>query len=484
MQLQQISEYEWRIHQDAEMRVPGIVYASAELAANLDTKTISQIRDVATLPGIVRGSYAMPDTHAGYGFPIGGVAAFDPKQGGVISVGGVGFDIACGVRTLLTGLTRDDILAKQDAIADALLENVPCGVGKGGDIILQGAELEDMLYNGASWAVGKGMGTARDLERTEEGGKVSANPDYVSDTAKQRIRDQIGSLGSGNHYLEIQYVESILDAQAAEVFELKEGDAIISIHCGSRGLGHQIGKDYIERMNREFFPKRKKGKKKSGTPTPALYPNRELASAPINSQLGQEYLGAMNAGINCALANRQVISHRVRQIFADIFPQASLELLYDVAHNTCKAEHHMVDGKARTLYVHRKGATRSFPPGHPALPASIRAAGQPVLVGGSMGTASYILAGTQIAMEKSFGSTCHGAGRALSRTDAKMRYIGRDVAASLAHQGILVRTNSFKGIAEEAPGAYKDIEAVVSSAAGAGLVRPVARVLPLVCVKG
>jgi len=458
--------------------VPGIIYASHALVNDMDPAAIQQVRDVACLPGIVKASMAMPDAHKGYGFPIGGVAAFDPEDDGVVSAGGVGFDIACGVRTLLTGLTRDDILARQEDLAEKLFHTVPTGVGKGGDIRLEGDEMDDMLRQGARWAVGQGYGLKRDLERIEEGGAMTgADPREVSKQAKKRMKDQIGSLGSGNHYLEVQWVEMVLDTDKAAIFGIKEGDAVVSIHCGSRGLGHQIATDYLE----EMAPRRKGKRKLKGI----TIPNRDLACAHINSELGQRYLGAMRAGINCALANRQVIAHLVRHAFSEVFPDARLDLLYDVSHNTCKAERHDTgDGTMKTVYVHRKGATRSFPPGHPAIPADIRAAGQPVLVGGSMGTPSYILAGTKSSMQTSFGSACHGAGRALSRTAAKKRFIGRDIAESLRHQGIFVRSFSFKGIAEEAPGAYKDISDVITSATGAGLVAPVARLQPLACIKG
>jgi len=485
--LDQRNEFEWHVPRTGDMRVPGIIYASSRLIREMDEQAIKQICDVACLPGIVTAAMAMPDAHSGYGFPIGGVAAFDPNKGGIISMGGVGFDISCGVRTLLTGLTRDDILANQEKLAERLFHTVPSGVGKGGNLLVEGDELDQMLYRGAAWAVDRGFGTMDDLKRIEEGGFMpGASAKNVSDHAKGRIRNQVGSLGSGNHYLEIQWVEKILDPAKAAVFGLKEGDAIVSIHCGSRGLGHQIGKDFLD----ELAPSsRKKGKKNKNKGKPAFtsqvpIPNRELACAPIHSEPGKRYIGAMQAGINCALANRQVIGHLVRQTFGEIFPNASLDLLYDVSHNTCKAEIHTVDGKDRMLFVHRKGATRAFGPGHPDIPADLRDAGQPVLVGGSMGTPSYILAGTVEAERKSFSSTCHGAGRAMSRTEARRLFKGRDVAESLKHQGIYVRSFSFKGIAEEAPASYKDIDEVIRSAAGAGLVTPVARVKPLVCIKG
>ncbi|MDD4951222.1 MAG: RtcB family protein [Desulfovibrionaceae bacterium] len=467
------SEYEWLLPAQGEMRVPAKFFATRQLLLDMDPDAIRQAVNVACLPGIVEACVVMPDAHSGYGFPIGGVAAFDPKRGGVVSAGGVGFDIACGVRTLTTGLTREDILARQEEVAERLFAQVPCGVGSGGDLRLDDQELEHMLLKGASWAVGRGLGVPRDLERAEERGFMpGARPEFVSKKAKERGRDQIGSLGSGNHYLEVQWVAEILDQALARAFGLEQGAAVVSIHCGSRGLGHQIGSDYLPEMAEQAD--------RHGI----RLPDRELACAPIHSDLGQRYLGAMLAGVNCALANRQAITHLVRRAFAEVLPDSDLRLVYDVAHNTCKVEEHLVEGRKTRLFVHRKGATRSFGPGHPALPADLAEAGQPVLVGGSMGASSFILAGTRAALEKSFGSACHGAGRAMSRAQARKRYKGRDVAEGLGRKGILIRSASFKGVAEEAPGAYKDIMEVVSSAAGAGLVVPVARLEPLVCVKG
>ncbi|WP_285906162.1 RtcB family protein [Pseudodesulfovibrio pelocollis] len=476
-------EYQWHLPMTGDMRVPAIAFGSLELVQAMDDKTLTQLRNVACLPGIVHAAMAMPDAHSGYGFPIGGVAAFDPARDGVVSMGGVGFDIACGVRTLLTGLTRDDILARREELADALFHAVPSGVGQGGTIILEGDGLAAMLEGGAAWAVGQGYGLPADLARIEDTGRMpGAMPGHVSPHARRRMRDQLGTLGSGNHYLEVQWVEKVLDPARGAAFGLKEGDAVVSIHCGSRGLGHQIGQDFID----ELAPSGKIRRKGKGAgPNPYLpVADRELVCAPLDSEPGRRYLGAMRAGINCALANRQVITHLVRQVFADLFPAARLDLLFDVSHNTCRAERHTVDGRDKTLFVHRKGATRALGPGHPDLPAALREAGQPVLVGGSMGTASYILAGTAEGEAKSFASACHGAGRALSRTEARRRFVGPDLMETLRHQGVFVRTKSSRGLAEEAPAAYKDIDAVTSSAAGAGLAAPVARTLPLVCVKG
>jgi tRNA-splicing ligase RtcB len=467
------SDYEWRIKPMGQMRVPGIIYASEALIRAMDHKVYEQVTNVATLPGIVKASYAMPDAHWGYGFPIGGVAAFDPAAGGVVSAGGVGFDISCGVRTLHTGLTLAEVEPVKPTLAEALFRHVPAGVGSTGKLRLDRTEMDEMLAGGASWAVGRGYGTPQDLERIEERGRMAgAKPEEVSDRAKERQHDEMGTLGSGNHYLEVQRVTEIFNAEVAAVFGLRAGDIVVSIHCGSRGLGHQIGTEFLKQMA-------------LAAPGYGIeLPDRELACAPINSPVGQAYLGAMRAAINCALANRQIITHLVRQAFAEVWPQAELPLLYDVSHNTCKVEEHLVDGQARRLFVHRKGATRAFGPGHPDLPAVFRETGQPVLIGGTMGTASYILAGTRHGEELSFSSSCHGAGRAMSRHQALKQWKGRALVDHLASQGILIRSPSMRGVAEEAPGAYKDVRVVVEAADEAGLSRRVARVEPLVCVKG
>ncbi len=467
------SEYEWEIEKHGAMRVPAIIYASEQLIRDMDRKVYEQVTNVATLPGIVKASYAMPDAHWGYGFPIGGVAAFDPDAGGVISAGGVGFDVSCGVRCLHTGLKRADIAAVQKELADSLYHRIPAGLGSTGAIRLNPAEMDAMLTGGARWAVARGWGSAADLDRIEEQGDMpGALPGNVSEHAKKRQRDEMGTLGSGNHYLEVQRVAQVFDAKAAEVFGLHEDDVVVSIHCGSRGLGHQIGTEFLKKM---AIAAGQHG---------ITLPDRELACAPINSPVGQEYLGAMRAAINCAFANRQILTHLVREVFAHTLPRARLPLLYDVSHNTCKLEEHVVDGEPRKLYVHRKGATRAFGPGHPDIPGPLRAVGQPVLIGGSMGTGSYVLAGTAAGETRAFSSACHGAGRAMSRHQAYRTWKGRQVIDELAARGILIRSPSSRGVAEEAPGAYKDVAAVVDAADRAGLARKVARLEPLVCVKG
>ena len=463
----------WEIPRHGAMRVPAIIYASEALIRVMDDKVHQQASNVATLPGIVAGSFAMPDAHWGYGFPIGGVAAFDAAQGGVVSAGGVGFDISCGVRCLLTGLRRADVLARQRELADALFARIPAGVGSTGQIRLGIEAMDAMLTGGARWAVGRGWGRAEDLERIEEHGQVlHAKPKFVSQQARRRQREEMGTLGSGNHYLEVQVVAELFDVDAARVFGLAIDEVVVMIHCGSRGLGHQIGSEFLLRMAAE-------------APSHGIVlPDRELACAPITSPLGQEYLGAMCAAINCALANRQILTHLVREVFAGFWSAADLQLLYDVSHNTCKVETHRVDGVMRELHVHRKGATRAFGPGHPALPEALRPAGQPVLIGGSMGTGSYVLAGTAASASLAFASACHGAGRAMSRHEAGRRWKGRDVVDDLAQRGILVHSPSSRGVAEEAPLAYKDVTDVVDAAQAAGLARKVARLTPLVCIKG
>jgi len=471
--LKRRSEYEWEIPQHAAMRVPAVIYASEPLIREMDHKVYEQAVNVAMLPGIVKASYAMPDAHWGYGFPIGGVAAFDPGAGGVVSAGGVGFDISCGVRCLHTGLARADIVAAQKTLADALYHRIPAGVGSTGAIRLGAEEMDAMLAGGAQWAVDRGWGERADLERVEEHGRMlHAKPGEVSPQAKKRQRDEMGTLGSGNHYLEVQEVTAVYDEAIAQAFGLAAGDIVVMIHCGSRGLGHQIGTDFLRRMAI------------AAAGYGIALPDRELACAPIESDVGEAYLGAMRAAINCALANRQILTHLVRQVFRDVLPRARLPLLYDVSHNTCKVEEHRADGGVRRLYVHRKGATRAFGPGHPDVPEPLRAVGQPVLIGGSMGTGSYVLAGTKESEALAFSSACHGAGRAMSRHQALRTWQGRQVIDELAGRGILIRSPSGRGVAEEAPGAYKDVAAVVDAADAAGLARKVARVEPLVCIKG
>jgi tRNA-splicing ligase RtcB len=471
--LKRHAECEWHLPATGAMRVPGVIYADEALIRAMDEKVPEQVANVAALPGIVKASFAMPDAHWGYGFPIGGVAAFDPNAGGIVSAGGVGFDISCGVRTLLTGLKVADIERVKHPLADTLYARIPAGMGSTGGLRLSPAQMDAMLAGGARWAVGEGYGHREDLERIEERGMMSgADPHAVSDAAKQRQRDQMGTLGSGNHYLEVQRVTALYDTATAKVFGLEVGDVAVSIHCGSRGLGHQIGTDFLREMTI------------AAKALGIALPERELACAPIRSAVGERYLGAMRAGMNCALANRQILTHLTREAFRTLLPQAHLQLLYDVSHNTCKVEEHVIDGRGRKLFVHRKGATRAFGPGHPDLPEALQATGQPVLIGGSMGTASYILVGTARGMDAAFGSACHGAGRSMSRHEAARRWGGRQVIDALAGRGILIRSPSQRGVAEEAPGAYKDVNDVVDVADRADLARKVARLEPMICVKG
>jgi tRNA-splicing ligase RtcB len=472
-QLEQISECAWRIPPSGKMRVPVLIYGSDRLVADMDEKVREQAVNVATLPGIVGASYVMPDAHWGYGFPIGGVAAFDADEGGIVSAGGVGFDVSCGVRTLTTGLPAAAVRDMRELLASDLARSIPAGVGSEGKISLSAAEMDAMLGGGAAWAVERGWGAIEDLDRIEERGRMAgARPDHVSEHAKRRQRDEMGTLGSGNHYLEVQEIADIFDDAAARAFGLERGQVVVTIHCGSRGLGHQIGTEFLREM----------------ALAAASYgidlPDRELACAPINSELGQRYLGAMRAAINCALANRQIITQLVRDVFARRLPQAGLHLLFDVSHNTCKLEDHAVAGIKRSLYVHRKGATRAFGPGHPDLPAVFKDTGQPVLIGGSMGTESWVLAGMPSGEAMSLSSACHGAGRAMSRHQALKRWTGRTLIAELAQRGIIVRSPSMRGVAEEAPGAYKDVSAVVDATERAGLAKKVARLSPLIVVKG
>jgi tRNA-splicing ligase RtcB len=471
--LEKLSAHEWRLPRRGAMRAPGLIFASEPLIRDMDDAVAEQLTGMAELPGIVGAALAMPDAHWGYGFPIGGVAAFDPKDGGVISAGGVGFDIACGVRTLRTGLDLEDVLPRQAELADLLFSRIPAGVGSTGLLKLNRKEMDRMLRGGAEWAVAEGYGEAADLTHAEERGRMeAADPGQVSDLAKERQQAEMGTLGSGNHYLEVQAVDAVYAPEAADAYGLSPGAVVVSIHCGSRGLGHQVATDYGRLMLAEAA---RRG---------LALRDKELACAPFASDLGQAYFGAMNAAVNCALANRQILTHLTRLAFAEIFPRAALPLVYDVCHNTAKLETHVVDGAKRRLLVHRKGATRAWGPGHASLPPDLRAAGQPVFIGGSMGAASYVLAGTAAGLARSFGSACHGAGRAMSRTQAAKRWKGREVVERLRREGIEVRTPSFRGVAEEAPGAYKDVAAVVESAQAAGLARIVARVRPLACIKG
>ena len=464
----------WEVPATGAMRVPAVLFGTDAAIAAMEGGVITQLCNVASLPGIIAPALAMPDAHTGYGFPIGGVAAFDAAAGGVVCAGGVGFDIACGVRALIANLSREDVEPVKNLLADRLFAQVPAGLGSGGRPRLSDRDMDRMLAGGAAWAVREGFGDKADLDHIEDGGTMAgADPQAVSPRARERSREAVGSLGSGNHYLEVQWVEAILDERAATAYGLAPGQIVVSIHCGSRGLGHQTATDAIARMLAE-----------GGKHGLANLPDRELACAPIDSETGQAYLGAMRAAGNCALAGRQCITHLVREVFAAIFPGSRLRLLCDVSHNTCRAESHRVGGTLKKLYVHRKGATRVLGPGHPDRPPLYPGLGQPILVGGSMGTCSYILSGSDAALEKSFASACHGAGRAMSRKQALTRFRGREVMARLAEQGICLRAHDLRGVGEEAPGAYKDIKDVVRTTDALELATTTARLRPLACIKG
>jgi tRNA-splicing ligase RtcB (3'-phosphate/5'-hydroxy nucleic acid ligase) len=473
------SEYMFEIPKSGEMHVPARIYTDQQgiddLLANAgEWSAIQQLVNVACLPGIQKAALAMADIHPGYGFPIGGVGAFDPESG-VISVAGVGFDINCGVRSLRTMLTREQIAGKEERLADCLMKHVPAGLGSTGELRLDANEIDRVLNRGASYAVGLGYGTANDLEYIESNGRLDgADPSAVSATAKQRQMQQVGTLGSGNHYVEVQYVDEIFDDEAAEAYGLQRGQITVMLHTGSRALGHQIGTDYLQTLER--------ASKKYQIPIR----ERELVCAPINSPEGKQYYAAVMAGANCAFANRQVLTHLIREAFEESLgaPHDEIETLYEVAHNTVKFEDHEIEGKQKTLLVHRKGATRAFGPGRPEVPGRYRHVGQPVLVGGTMGTSSYILCGTDRGMDETFGSALHGAGRAMSRRAAKRKYPARDVVNRLKQLGVVVRAHGKHAISEEAPGAYKDIEQVIDVMHGAGIVQKVVRLKPIVCLKG
>jgi tRNA-splicing ligase RtcB len=478
MELRRVGEHVWEIPRHGGMRVPGRVYASEKLVRDLrDDPALQQVANVAHLPGIVGYALAMPDIHWGYGFPIGGVAAVDAEDG-AISPGGIGFDVNCGVRLLRTALAADDVRPKLDRIADALYQAIPAGVGSDGAIpTLTVAEEKQMLARGAAWAVARDFGRASDLEASEEGGCLrSADPDAVSATALARGRSQVGTLGAGNHFLEVQAVDAVYDAKVADALGIHAGQLTVMIHSGSRGLGYQVCDDALRTIG-QAMPR-----------YGIAVPDRQLACVPMSSPEGRQYLGAMAAAANFAWTNRQVMSGLAERAFGaalGIGPAAlRFGLVYDVCHNIAKIEEHVVDGVRRRVCVHRKGATRAFGPGHPALAPHLRALGQPVMIPGDMGRYSFLLVGTAVAMAETFGTTCHGAGRLMSRAQAKKAGRGLDLVADLAKRGVIVRAQSLRGVAEEMPWAYKDVADVVDVVDGAGLARKVARLKPLVVIKG
>lgn len=477
--VKKLSPVLWEISPDYKhgMKVPARIYASEKLFSEMDEGVFEQVTNVACLPGIVKYALCMPDGHWGYGFPIGGVAAFNPDKG-IISPGGVGFDINCGVRLVQTNLTYEEVKPKLGELIDLLFRIIPSGVGSEGMIKLSKNELNDVLVKGASWCLQKGYGWPEDIKHIEEQGQiVSANPDNVSPRAIERGLKQLGTLGSGNHYLEIQRVNKIFNHEIAKVFGIeKEGQITVMVHCGSRGFGHQIGTDYL-RLFSKIMPKY--GLK---------ILDRELTCAPYRSKEGQRYYGAMACGANLAFANRQVIVHRIREGFSRVFKKDArkmgLNTVYDVAHNIAKLEEHEVDGQKAKLLVHRKGSTRSFGPNRREVPENYRKVGQPVLLGGSMETSSYLLVGTDKAYQETFGSTSHGSGRTMSRTKARKRVRGRDLQQKMALAGIQVKTRSYSDLAEEAGFAYKDISEVVETIHQAGISLKVAELKPLANIKG
>jgi tRNA-splicing ligase RtcB len=476
--LTKVNDYTWDIPMTYKpgMRVPGRLFISPALLGSLEHDTLEQTANVATLPGIQKYAMAMPDAHSGYGFPIGGVAAFD-RNTGIISPGGVGYDINCGVRIIRTNLTADEVRPRMKELIELLFHEIPSGVGSKSKIRASDSELTDAFLHGAKWAVESGYGVKEDIEHCEENGYMKfADPSKVSEKARNRGKPQFGTLGSGNHFLEVQYVDEVYDEETAKVFGLHKGQVTVMIHCGSRGAGHQICDDYLKILD--------KATHKYGI----VLPDRQLACAPAESPEGQNYFKAMGAGANYAWANRQVITHWVREAFTRFFRRdmddLGMNLIYDVAHNVAKLEEHVIDGEKKMVYVHRKGATRAFPPGHPDVPAVYRKVGQPVLIPGSMGTPSFVLHGTQKAMELTFGSACHGAGRVSSRAAAKREFYGETIQKELAARGITVRATHPSIIAEEAPGVYKSSDEVVDVVHQLGIARKVVKLMPMGVAKG
>jgi tRNA-splicing ligase RtcB len=477
--LERVDEYRYRIPKTYKpaMRTSGIIYSDKLLLESIrQDQAPEQVANVASLPGIVGSSLAMPDIHWGYGFPIGGVAAFD-REKGIISPGGVGYDINCGVRVLRTNLKEADIKEKAKDLGRALFRKIPCGVGSQGKIKVNNNEWPELLTTGARWAIKRGYGRQKDIEHTEEDGAMSgALPDKVSSHAKERGREQLGTLGSGNHFLEVQVVEEIFDSASARVFGIEKGSVTVMIHCGSRGLGHQVCSDHLVYMGR----------------APEKYgiklPDRQLACAPLDSPEAKAYFGAMASAANYAWCNRQCIMHWVREIFEEVLGRGpkdlGMDLIYDVAHNIAKFEEYEVAGQRKELCIHRKGATRAFGPGHPRIPEEYKAIGQPVLLPGDMGTNSYILTGTKKAEEESWGSSCHGAGRVMSRHAAIRLTRGRNIKEELVRKGIIVYERGRHTLQEEAPEAYKDVNDVVRVVEGAGIAKKVAKLKPRVVIKG
>ena len=478
--LKQQDEFRWWLDKSARerMNVSAKIIGSRKIIDTLEDAAVEQLTNVATLPGAVEPVLAMPDAHWGYGLPMGAVGAFDAEEG-IISAGCTGFDINCGVRLLRTNLTLDDVKPKLRQLMDDLFRRIPAGVGSKGKLRLSDGQFSGVVRLGARWAIENDHGIEADLIHCEENGGMegaATKAPRITEKARRRGRPQLGTLGAGNHYLEVQKVEKIFDENAAKTFGLESGQIVVMLHCGSRGFGHQVATDYLKRMATAV--------KKYNI----WLPDRQLVCAPASSPEGQDYYAAMKAAVNFAFCNRQVMTHWIREGFESVFgkdwEKIGLELVYDVTHNICKFETHEMNGTKRDLYVHRKGATRAFGPGNPLIPEDYRSVGQPVLIGGSMGTASYVLVGTEQAMKETFGSTCHGAGRAMSRKAAIRRYHGRDIKQALEQKGEVIRSTGTKILAEEAPKAYKDVHIVVDSVHGADISRKVACQVPLGVVKG
>ncbi|MBS3150311.1 RtcB family protein [Candidatus Woesearchaeota archaeon] len=470
-EIKKIKENVWEILKEGNMLVPGRIFASDKLMENIkNDKTLEQVKNVSCLSGIKSHSFAMPDSHQGYGFSIGGVAAFDLNKG-IISPGGVGYDINCGVRVLTSNIKIDDFLKKRTEILERLYINIPSGVGKGAKIRIDKKELREICENGVDWCIENGYATEEDKERTEEYGHMKgADFNSVSDRATKRGMPQLGSLGAGNHFLEVQKVEEIFDEKIAESFGVDKDNILIMLHCGSRGFGHQIASDYIQSMEEKYGFEN--------------LPDRELICAPFKSELGQNYYKAMCCAVNYAFCNRQMITHWIRETFKEFFPDSELRMIYDVAHNIAKIEEHKINNKTEEVCIHRKGATRSFGPGRKEIPDVYRKIGQPVLIPGSMGTFSYILVGTSKAEEISFGSTAHGAGRVMSRHGALREFKGEEIKKQLEKQDIKIKAGGWKSIAEEAPGVYKDINEVVKVSHELGIGNLVVKLKPLAVMKG
>jgi len=477
VQLRRVDRFRWRIPRSGKMRVDGLVFADDRIMRHLrEDRSLQQVANVACLPGILGHSLAMPDIHWGYGFPIGGVAGFDAEEG-VISPGGVGYDINCGVRLLRSDLDAGSARERLDPLVEGLFHALPSGVGaRRSDLVLERDELEELLVEGAGWCVRNGYGREDDPGLIEDGGRLpGADPGSLSPRALERGTDQVGTLGSGNHFAEVQYVERVHDEESARAFGLEPGKVAVMIHSGSRGLGYQVCDDFLEEM----------------IDAAARYgidlPDRQLCCAPVASEEGKRYLRAMAAAANYAFANRQMMAHRARNVFGNLFGEGvadSMRTVYDVCHNIAKFEEHELDGERRRVCVHRKGATRAFPPGHPELPGRYREIGQPVLVPGDMGRYSYVAVGSEAGFRETLGSSCHGAGRLMSRTQSRKRQRGRDLFREFREQGILVRSDERSTVAEEVSDAYKDVRDVMDVVEGAGIGTPVARLRPLGVVKG